>query len=146
MDGCSITLIHCGKKAEMCSNCKYHYDFSMGSAKSSSPTTPCTNVLLHCLLPASQFDKHISRLELSRLGVPSEVVTSWRQAADIPNTSDIEPDSDEAGQPASGKGKAVARGAGTKAGQKRPGAKPTGASEMPQVKKNKTKQCTYHVE
>ncbi|EKM57126.1 uncharacterized protein PHACADRAFT_254706 [Phanerochaete carnosa HHB-10118-sp] len=193
MDGCSIALVHHGKKTEMRSNCKYHYDFNMGSAKSSSATTPCTNVPLHCplcppnpktgLIPAywkynidthisnehsaafaapdrqpneteqnlpgpshhlghklsssAQLDKHISRLELTRLGVPSDLVTNWRQATDIPNTSDIEPDSDDGGTRAGGKGKAVSRGSRPRAGQKRLGLKSAGALEMPQAKRSK---------
>lgn len=194
MDGCTIALVHHGKKTEMRSNCRYHYDFNMGSAKSSSATTPCTNVPLHCplcppnsktgLIPtywkynldthilnehsivsdvpqqrneteeslpgpsrglghqlasSAQLNKHISKLEMTRLGVPSDLVTNWRQATDIPNTSDLDPDSEDQGARARGKGKAVSRGTGTRAGQKRPGEKSTGASAMPQAKKNKRK-------
>lgn len=46
--GCSVSLVYHGKKIELRSTCKYHYDFSYNSALKSTVNGPSTNVPVHC--------------------------------------------------------------------------------------------------
>ncbi|EIW60546.1 uncharacterized protein TRAVEDRAFT_45796 [Trametes versicolor FP-101664 SS1] len=48
LSGCSIALRSAGKKMEIRSNCKYHYDFSYNAALRSTANGPSTNVPVHC--------------------------------------------------------------------------------------------------
>lgn len=65
--------------------------------------------------------KHISLREMNQLGIPPEAARSWREAADIPNTSDIEASDDD-------------RGIGKKSGQKR---RATGGTRQQIAKRRK---------
>lgn len=83
---------------------------------------------------SAQRRKHISMAEMETLGVPKAAVSTWREAVNVPNTSDLEPDSEveSLGQ----KGKAASRGA-KGAGQKRQGTSSVGGGSMPVAKKAK---------